>query len=103
MTKSELINRVSRIYPYIHKDNIERIINIILNLMVEKLSQGGRIELRDFGSFGVKLKEQSTGRNPKNGETVIIDPKNVPFFKAGKRLKDLINGRQPRNTNPFLR
>lgn len=103
MTKSELIDRIARTYPYMHKNNIERILNIILDLMIVKLSEGGRIELRDFGSFSAKLRKESIARNPKSGELVSISAKYSPFFKAGKRLKDLVNGRLPRNTNPFIR
>lgn len=93
MTRSDLVARISAIYPYMSVKNVDRVISIVMNTMVNQLKSGGRIELRDFGVFSVRDRKQIEGRNPKSGEKVVIQAKKVPFFKAGKRLKDLINGR----------
>ncbi len=93
MTKSDLISRVSVTYPYMNLKNIDKVLSIIFDSITEKLKEGGRVELRDFGSFSVRYRAESEGRNPRNGEKVIVKAKRVPFFRAGKRLKDLVNGR----------
>jgi integration host factor subunit beta len=49
------------------------------------------VELRGFGSFRVRGRGARRGRNPKTGEPVNIPAKRVPYFKAGKELKELIN------------
>ncbi|MDR2766166.1 MAG: integration host factor subunit beta [Holosporaceae bacterium] len=91
MTKSDLVNRVSAVYPYMSVRNVDRIVAIIIGSMVDVLKNGGRIELRGFGSFSIRERDQTEGRNPRTGEKVTIKPKRVPFFRAGKQLKDLIN------------
>jgi integration host factor subunit beta len=73
--------------------NVEKIIAIILDSMIDTLKNGGRVELRGFGSFSVREREQTEGRNPRTGEKVVVSAKKVLFFKVGKQLKDLVNGR----------
>ncbi|MGH7102576.1 MAG: HU family DNA-binding protein, partial [Acetobacteraceae bacterium] len=59
------------------------------------LANGERVELRGFGAFTVKRRNARTGRNPRTGETVDVEEKLVPFFKAGKELREKVNrGRQ---------
>jgi len=55
------------------------------------LANGDRVELRGFGSFSVKKRDARTGRNPRTGETVHVEAKNLPAFKAGKALRDMLN------------
>ncbi|MCR5225515.1 MAG: integration host factor subunit beta [Alphaproteobacteria bacterium] len=95
MTRSDLVARVSEIYPYMSMKNVDRIVSIVINCITEALKNGHRVELRGFGSFSIRERESTEGRNPRTGEKVIIEKKKVPFFKAGKQLKDLINGRIP--------
>lgn len=92
MTRSDLVSRVSAIFPYVNIGNIERIISIIIDLIIDKLKEGGRVELRDFGAFSIRERGEGRGRNPRNGEKVIIKAKKVPFFRAGKKLRDSVNG-----------
>jgi integration host factor subunit beta len=49
------------------------------------------VELRGFGAFTVKRRDARTGRNPRTGEAVPVDEKAVPFFKAGKELRERVN------------
>jgi integration host factor subunit beta len=94
MTKSGLVARISAIYPYMHVRNIEKVVLIIMENIANSLKEGGRVELRGFGSFSVKERGRSMGRNPRTNEKVIVEEKRVPFFKAGRQLKDLVNGRE---------
>jgi len=91
MTRAGLVSRIAVIYPYMNLRNVERIVSIIFDMMIEKLREGGRVELRDFGAFSTKERPKTQGRNPKNGEIVEIKAKKIPCFKAGKKLKDLLN------------
>ena len=54
---------------------------------------GGRIEIRDFGAFTVRKHEAYKGRNPKTGEHIEVKPKKAPFFKVGKELKKMVDGK----------
>ena len=53
------------------------------------------MELRGFGAFTVKRRDARTGRNPRTGEAVPVDEKAVPFFKAGKELRERVNRGKP--------
>ena len=55
------------------------------------LEVGNRVELRGFGSFGLKERRSREGRNPKTGERVMVDAKRVLFFKAGKALRERVD------------
>jgi integration host factor subunit beta len=70
----------------------ETVINLFFDKMSEALAQGERIEIRGLCSFFVKKYRSYTGRNPRTGEKVKIVPKKLPFFKAGKELKDRVDG-----------
>jgi integration host factor subunit beta len=59
--------------------------------MAVALARGNRVEIRGLCSFYIKKYKDSVGRNPKTGEKVTIKPKKLPFFKAGKELKDRVN------------
>lgn len=93
MTKSDLVAKISEVYPYMNPKNIDRVVEIIFESIVDALRDGRRVELRGFGSFAVRDRKAIVGRNPRTGESVNVAAKKVPFFKAGKQLKDLLNGR----------
>ena len=68
------------------------IINMIFDSFTKTLKEGGRIEIRGFGSFTVRDYRAYTGRNPKTGKHVKVGIKKLPFFKVGKELKARVNG-----------
>jgi integration host factor subunit beta len=92
MTKSDLIEILSRKHPHLLARDIERIVNTMFDTITDALTKGGRVELRGFGAFSVKKREARTGRNPRTGETVKVASKVTPFFKTGKLLRDKLNG-----------
>ncbi len=73
------------------KPEAEKVVNLFFNEMVDALANGERVEIRGFCSFFVKEYGSYTGRNPKTGEKVKIAPKKLPFFKAGKELKERVD------------
>jgi integration host factor subunit beta len=70
----------------------ERIVSLFFDQMAEALAQGDRFEIRGLCSFFVKEYDGYTGRNPKTGEKVKVASKKLPFFKAGKDLKERVDG-----------
>ncbi|MDR2646315.1 MAG: HU family DNA-binding protein [Holosporaceae bacterium] len=94
MTRSDLIAKISTIYPYMHVRNVEKVISIIINNITATLKGRRRVELRGFGTFSVRKRERLNSRNPRTGEKVVVEQKCVPFFKAGKQLKDMVNGHE---------
>ncbi|MBI5181772.1 MAG: integration host factor subunit beta [Nitrospirae bacterium] len=91
MTKAELIEKVSEKIQGLTKRQTEVIVNSIFNSIKEALSKGNKIEIRGFGSFRIRQRRQRDGRNPKTGVSVSVPAKRVPFFKAGKELKELVD------------
>jgi integration host factor subunit beta len=94
MIRSELIQKVAEENPHLYQRDVEKIVTTIFDEIVESLAKGDRVELRGFGAFSVKHRDARIGRNPRTGEAVPVEEKHVPFFKAGKLLRDRLNGRE---------
>jgi len=92
MTKSELIDRLAARHPHLLATDGELAVKTILDLMVDTLMAGRRIEIRGFGSFSLSWRPPRVGRNPKTGDRVEVGGKFVPHFKAGKELRDRVDG-----------
>jgi integration host factor subunit beta len=92
MTRSELIARLSNNNTGLTAQQAERTVDIMLQEIVNALSNGNRVELRGFGVFTLRERKARVGRNPRTGELVNVPEKSVPFFKAGKLLRDRLNG-----------
>ena len=90
MTKAELVERVAQDIN-LTKKQTETIINTLFKSITDALRDGDKVELRGFGSFRIRHREPREGRNPKTGETVQIPAKKVPFFKAGKELREMVD------------
>lgn len=90
MNKSDLIQALSSKLNLTEKKAID-VINLIFKGFTDELKNGGRIEIRGFGSFVVKDYGSYTGRNPKTGDKIQVEPKKLPFFKVGKELKDMVD------------
>lgn len=90
MTKADLVDDVANAAELTKKD-AERLVELVFDSIIQSLNKGEKIELRGFGSFRVRGRGARRGRNPKTGEPVNIPAKRVPYFKAGKELKELIN------------
>ena len=91
MTKRGIIDELlSRHQSFSHRQS-ETIVNAMFDAMAGVLARGDRIEIRGFGSFGIKQRRARQGRNPKTGDTVQIPAKRVPFFKAGKELREMVD------------
>ena len=92
MTKSELIAKLTERNPQLVAKDAELAVKTILDGMIRSLSQGQRIEIRGFGSFDLNYRPPRQGRNPKSGSKVLVPEKFVPHFKAGKELREMVDG-----------
>jgi integration host factor subunit beta len=90
MNRSELIEQLA-IQKDISNKRAEEIVSVIFNSMTEAMVKGERIEIRGLGSFVIKEYGSYTGRNPKTGESIVVNPKKLPFFKVGKELKEMVD------------
>ena len=90
MNKSELVKALAD-QANISLDEATLVVNTFVDSMKGSLLEGGRVEIRGFGSFKVKEYGSYAGRNPRTGEKVAVEPKRLPFFRAGKELKEYLN------------
>lgn len=91
MTKSELIELISRKQKHLPAKDVELAVKSLLEIMSSALSDGQRIEVRGFGSFSLHYRPPRMGRNPKTGAAVALPGKYVPHFKPGKDLRERAN------------
>tara|TARA_B100000212_G_scaffold209241_1_gene157963 strand:+ start:1565 stop:1843 length:279 start_codon:yes stop_codon:yes gene_type:complete len=91
MNKSDLINSISNKFDSFSEDDIEKSITSILNLITQSLSNKYRVEIRNFGTFSIRYREERISRNPKTGTSVFVGAKNHPYFRASKLLKESLN------------
>ncbi|MCP5405536.1 MAG: integration host factor subunit beta [Pseudomonadaceae bacterium] len=91
MTKSELVQRLAHAFPGLHAVDLDRAVNVIFDEISMTLAEGGRAELRGFGSFSVRHRAPRKGRNPRTGAAVSVPAKKVPYFKAGKELRERVD------------
>ncbi|OIR08997.1 integration host factor subunit beta [mine drainage metagenome] len=93
MTHNEIIQNLSQSFPQFPLKDIDLTVRVILDKLSHTLAQGGRVEIRGFGSFALNHRPPRKGRNPKTGATVMIPAKYVPHFKPGKELRERVDYR----------
>jgi|TARA_B100000959_G_C14732059_1_gene521431 integration host factor subunit beta len=98
MRKVELIERVAAQSSLNRKEAVGAV-EAVLSSIIESLATGEKVELRGFGSFRIRKKSARIGRNPRSGQRVDVPPKTVPYFRAGKALRELVDNEGRRINN----
>jgi len=93
MIRSELFEKLAVENPELKPEEIEKIVDLFFNQIMQKLAEGGRVELRGFGAFSTRQRKPRIGRNPRTGESVEVPAKRVPYFKPGKEIRERLNKR----------
>ena len=86
MTKKDIILRVSD-ETNLKQIDVKKVVQKTLDYIVDALSRGEKIELRNFGVFKIKQRKSRTGRNPRTGQVVPVPPRKVVVFKPGLEMK----------------
>ncbi len=89
MTKKDIVLKIAE-ETGIKQIDVKKVVQKTLDKIIESLSQGEKVELRNFGVFKVKSRKGRTGRNPRTGEVVPVPPKKVAVFKPGLIMKKKI-------------
>lgn len=92
MNKQELISAIAE-NANLTKRDAEAALTAFISAVEDALKKGDKVQLVGFGSFEVRERAARTGRNPQSGEEMKIEAAKVPAFKAGRGLKDLVNGK----------
>lgn len=90
MNKLELISALKK-EAAISKVEAAEVVRLFIDNMANAMARGDRVEIRGLCSFFVKKYKSYTGRNPKTGEKVTIEPKKLPFFKSGKEIRKRVD------------
>ena len=90
MTKADIIDEISSATG-LTKVETEAVLEGIITSIVSALKRGERVDIRGFGSFGVKQRKAREARNPATNEIVFLQDRFVPSFKVSKLLKDEVN------------
>jgi len=91
MNKSDLLQSLKSKNDLFSEEDVESSINLILKFISNTLAKANRVEIRNFGSFSARKREKRLSRNPKSGTSVLVEPKNHPYFRASKNLKESLN------------
>src|SRR5262245_30183603 len=89
VTKKEIVKQISEELGLTQLKTKE-IVQKTFDAIIETLLSEGRIELRNFGVFEVKQRKARKARNPRTGERVDVEPKNVVTFKPGKEMEERV-------------
>ena len=91
MIRSELLQALAKENPELRAEDVERAVDTFFFDFSERLTEGGRVELRGFGAFSTRYRHARRGRNPRTGEAVSVPDKRVPYFKPGKDMRARLN------------
>ena len=86
-----VIERIAAQQTQLSPRDVELAVKTLIEEMANALAEGGRIEIRGFGSFSLHFRAPRVGRNPKTGASVELHGKYVPHFKPGKELRERVN------------
>jgi integration host factor subunit beta len=90
ITKKELVNRIAERTGQT-KVVAKEILQMFLDEIIRELSQGNRLEFRDFGVFEVKPRRARRAQNPRTLQKVDVPPKRVVKFKVGRVMRDRVS------------
>lgn len=91
MTRSEFVALLTSRLEGISKEKVDQSVDAVFGKIAQSLAEGRRVELRGVGSFGTRQHTAHQGRNPRTGQSVDVKAKRVPFFRAGKELRERVN------------
>ncbi len=93
LTKAIIAEAISKKMSYTNMESLE-MVDSLLEIMKQTLESGEDVLISGFGKFSVKEKRERKGRNPQNGQPMMLAPRKVLTFKCSGKLRDSINGKK---------
>lgn len=90
VTKSDIVAKVSAELG-ITKKQANETFDSIFGAITDYVSDGEKVQIKDFGNWEARYRSARNGRNPQNGEPIRIEGGFVPVFKPGKAFKEKVN------------
>jgi integration host factor subunit beta len=94
VTKKEIVKQISE-RANLTQLKTKEIVQWTFEAIIETLATEGRIELRNFGVFEVRERKARKARNPRTGDPVEVQPKNVVTFQPGKEMEERVKTAKP--------
>ena len=91
MNKTDLVDAVAQATDT-SKADASNAVDAVFDTITGVLKGGDGVQLIGFENFSVADRAARQGRNPRTGEAIQIAASKQPKFKAGKTLKDAVNG-----------
>jgi integration host factor subunit beta len=91
ITKRDICEKIAKRTDNTHTI-VKETVQLFLDELINSLSQGQRIELRDFGVFEIRQRAARKARNPRTGAEAFVPAKNVVVFKVGKLMRERVSG-----------
>ena len=91
VSKSEIINKISKNFPNLYKKDIDKLFNILIFEITKALSNNERVELRDIMMFEARTQKKRISLNPRTLEKVEVPEKKTILFKTSKEWKRKLN------------
>lgn len=89
MTKKDIVKNISEQIG-LPRLRTKDLVQLTFDALIETLVKDGRVELRNFGVFQIKRREPRMARNPRTGEKVPVEARNVVIFKPGKEMESKV-------------
>ena len=95
MVRSEIISKLSeKIHRKLKKSDLDKILQILINSIVEGISNNKSTEIRSFGRFSIKKLKAKISRDPRTAEKIDVPEKISIAFKMAKELKRKVNEKE---------
>lgn len=91
MNKSDIIRQMGYRLPDLNIVDIDKAVDLLLDMMGQHLAAGNRCELRGFGSFSMHTRAAQMGRNPRTGEQIALSARRIIHFRPGKDVRERVN------------
>ena len=92
MNKEELVQEITKKASVTQKEAAE-VLAALIETVQKTVSKGKKVTLVGFGTFEPRKRAARNGRNPQTGKEIKIPAKTVPVFSAGKKFKEVVNGK----------
>tara|TARA_Y100001970_G_scaffold140436_1_gene172864 strand:- start:5019 stop:5309 length:291 start_codon:yes stop_codon:yes gene_type:complete len=94
VTKSEILEKVSKNFPNLFKKDLNKLLDILISEIAKALANGERVELRDVMMFEPKIQKKRVSLNPKTLEKVEVPEKKSIIFRTSKEWKKKLNEKE---------
>ena len=91
IVKSKILVKLADSYPQFLRKDLKKVLDLVFNQIIKSLSKSNTVEIRNFGTFKIKIQKERQGRNPKDGSKIQIPKRKTIQWKMSRELKKVFN------------